>query len=231
MKLLIIDDHPLFLEGIGLVLRQLGGDFETIEVDSAPAGLQKLEEQPDIALVLVDISMPGMSGFDFIEELEQRQITTPVAILSATTNLYDVKKAIEMGALGFIPKASDKEEMRHALETIFSGEVYIPPGIEDQLEALMAADDTDPEAVLRSRARQLGITRRQLQVLQLLAKGYTNRRIAEELNLTERTVKAHVSALFSLLNVGNRTECVLEADRLGLTSAPEQRKEFTLSDE
>ncbi len=231
MKLLIIDDHPLFLEGIGLLLRQIGEYFETIEVDSAPAGLEKLEQESDIGLVLVDIAMPGMSGFEFIEELEQRNATVPVAILSATTNLYDVKKAIEMGAVGFISKTSDKEEMRKALETIFSGEVYIPSGLEDELEALMAADDNDPEAALRARARQMGITRRQHQVLQLLARGYTNRRIAEELNLTERTVKAHVSALFTLLNVRNRTECVLEADRLGLTAAPEQHKEFTLSDE
>jgi len=232
MKILIIDDHPLFLEGIGMVLRQIADDVEAVELDSGNKGMDYLKSNPDTDLVLVDLDMPVMSGFDFLQELEDQGLTVPVAILSATTNLYDVKRAVDMGAVGFISKTSDTGEMKRALETIFEGDVYIPKGLEEQLEALMASESMDPQSVLRAKAKAVGITNRQHQVLQLLAKGYTNKKIGEELNLTERTVKAHVSALFAIMNVANRTECVLEGDRLGLTHMEEeQNKPFTLADE
>jgi DNA-binding NarL/FixJ family response regulator len=232
MKILIIDDHPLFLEGIGMVLRQIADDIEAVELDSGSKGMDYLKSNPDTDLVLVDLDMPVMSGFDFLQELEDQAIVAPVAILSATTNLYDVKRAVEMGAVGFISKTSDTEEMKRALETIFQGDVYIPKGLEEQLDALMSSENMDPQTVLRTKAKAVGITNRQHQVLQLLAKGYTNKKIGEELSLTERTVKAHVSALFAILNVANRTECVLEGDRLGLTHLEEeQNKPFTLTDE
>lgn len=232
MKILIIDDHPLFLEGIGMVLRQIADDIEAIELDSGNKGMDYLKTNPDTDLVLVDLDMPVMSGFDFLQELEDQAMAAPVAILSATTNLYDVKRAVEMGAVGFISKTSDTDEMKRALETIFQGDVYIPRGLEEQLDALTSSENMDPQTVLRTKAKAVGITNRQHQVLQLLAKGYTNKKIGEELSLTERTVKAHVSALFAILNVANRTECVLEGDRLGLTHMDEeQNKPFTLTDE
>lgn len=232
MKILIIDDHPLFLEGIGMVLRQIADDVEAVELDSGNKGMDYLRSNPDTDLVLVDLDMPVMSGFDFLQELEDQGLAVPVAILSATTNLYDVKRAVEMGAVGFISKTSDTGEMKRALETIFEGDVYIPKGLEEQLDALMASESMDPQSVLRAKAKAVGITNRQHQVLQLLSKGYTNKKIGEELNLTERTVKAHVSALFAIMNVANRTECVLEGDRLGLTHMEEeQNKPFTLADE
>jgi DNA-binding NarL/FixJ family response regulator len=232
MKILIIDDHPLFLEGIGMVLRQIADDVEAVELDSGNKGMDYLKSNPDTDLVLVDLDMPVMSGFDFLQVLEDQGLTIPVAILSATTNLYDVKRAVDMGAVGFISKTSDTGEMKRALETIFEGDVYIPKGLEEQLDALMASESMDPQSVLRAKAKAVGITNRQHQVLQLLAKGYTNKKIGEELNLTERTVKAHVSALFAIMNVANRTECVLEGDRLGLTHMEEeQNKPFTLADE
>jgi len=232
MKILIIDDHPLFLEGIALVLRQIADDVEAVELDSGNKGMDYLKSNPDTDLVLVDLDMPVMSGFDFLQELEDQGMAVPVAILSATTNLYDVKRTVEMGAVGFISKTSDTGEMKRALETIFEGDVYIPKGLEEQLDALMVSESMDPQTVLRAKAKAVGITNRQHQVLQLLAKGYTNKKIGEELNLTERTVKAHVSALFAIMNVANRTECVLEGDRLGLTHMEEeQNKPFTLTDE
>jgi len=232
MKILIIDDHPLFLEGIGMVLRQIADDVEAVELDSGNKGMDYLRSNPDTDLVLVDLDMPVMSGFDFLQELEDQGLAVPVAILSATTNLYDVKRTVEMGAVGFISKTSDTGEMKRALETIFEGDVYIPKGLEEQLDALVASESMDPQSVLRAKAKAVGITNRQHQVLQLLSKGYTNKKIGEELNLTERTVKAHVSALFAIMNVANRTECVLEGDRLGLTHMEEeQNKPFTLADE
>lgn len=232
MKILIIDDHPLFLEGISLVMHQINPGLEAVELDSGQKGINHLKAHPDTDLVLADLDMPVMSGFDFMQEVEDLGMSVPVAILSATTNLYDVKRAVEMGAVGFISKTSDTDEMKRALETIFEGDVYIPKGLEEQLDALMAASEMDPQTALRAKAKSLGITNRQHQVLQLLAKGYTNKKIGEELSLTERTVKAHVSALFAILNVANRTECVLEGDRLGLTHADEnQSQTFTLTDE
>jgi DNA-binding NarL/FixJ family response regulator len=231
MKILIVDDHPLFLEGISLLIQQLDESLQVNEVESGEKALEFLKVNPDTGLVLADLDMPVMSGFEFLEALEQKGQLIPVAILSATSNLYDVKKALQMGAVGFISKTSDREEMRHALDTIFRGDVYIPSGIEEQLETLMARDGMDPNEALRLKAKSLGVTRRQLQVLQLLAKGYSNKKIADEIDLTERTVKAHVSALFTILNVSNRTECVLEGERLGLTETEEQHQSFTLADD
>lgn len=231
MKLLIVDDHPLFLEGISLLIKQLDESLEVIEVDSGEKALEFLSTNPDTDLVLADLDMPAMSGFEFLEEIEDQNLPIPVAILSATGNLYDVKKALQMNAVGFISKTSDRDEMRNALNTIFRGDVYIPAGIETQLENLMAQESMDPNEALRLKAKSLGVTRRQLQVLQLLAKGYSNKKIADEIDLTERTVKAHVSALFTILNVSNRTECVLEGERLGLTESEEQHQSFTLSND
>jgi DNA-binding NarL/FixJ family response regulator len=229
MKILIVDDHPLFLEGISMVIRQTNSDLEVVDINNGAEALSYLQSHPETALALVDLDMPEMDGFEFLDQLEQLGLLSPVAILSATTNLYDVKRSLELGALGFISKTSDKEEMRKAIASILAGDIYIPAGLEQQLEALIERESMGEEDALRLKAKELGITRRQLQVLSLLAQGLSNKKIADELHLTERTVKAHVSALFDTLNVSNRTECVLEADRLGLTHPETEKQEtFTL---
>jgi DNA-binding NarL/FixJ family response regulator len=232
MKILIVDDHPLFLEGISMVIRQTISDTEVVEINNGAEALSYLQTHPDTALALIDLDMPKMSGFEFLEKLEELGLLIPAAILSATTNLYDVKRSLELGALGFISKTSDKSEMGNAIDSILAGDIYIPAGLEQQLEALIERESVGEENALLIKAKELGITRRQLQVLQLLAQGYSNKKIADELHLTERTVKAHVSALFDTLNCSNRTECVLEADRLGLTSQSTDKQEtFTLGDD
>ena len=229
MKILIVDDHPLFLEGISMVIQQTNSGLEVVDINNGAEGLSYLQSHPDTALALVDLDMPSMTGFEFLEKTEELGLLIPVAILSATTNLYDVKRSLELGALGFISKTSDKDEMRKAIDRILAGDIYIPAELEPQLEALIERESMGEEDALRLKAKELGITRRQLQVLNLLSQGFSNKKIADELHLTERTVKAHVSALFDTLNVSNRTECVLEADRLGLTNQENEKQEtFTL---
>ena len=232
MKILIVDDHPLFLEGISMVIRQTNSALEVVDINNGPEALSYLQSHPDTTLALVDLDMPVMNGFEFLKKVEELGLLIPVAILSATTNLYDVKNSLDLGALGFISKTSDKNEMASAIERIMTGDIYIPAGLEQQLEALIERESMSEEDALRIKAKELGITRRQLQVLSLLAQGYSNKKIADELHLTERTVKAHVSALFDTLNVSNRTECVLEADKLGLTHPGADKQEtFTLGGE
>jgi len=215
-----------------MVIRQTISNTEVVEINNGAEALSYLQAHPDTALALIDLDMPKMSGFEFLEKLEELGLLIPAAILSATTNLYDVKRSLELGALGFISKTSDKSEMGNAIDSILAGDIYIPAGLEQQLEALIERESIGEENALLIKAKELGITRRQLQVLQLLAQGYSNKKIADELHLTERTVKAHVSALFDTLNCSNRTECVLEADRLGLTNQGTDKQEtFTLGDD
>lgn len=206
MRMLIVDDHQLFIDGIRHVLNRLAPDAVITEANTSLSAIDILESGESFDLVFIDLVIPGMDGLSILKRLHARGIWYPLVILSGDENVRTIKAALELGALGFIPKSFSSEEMLSALRSILEGELFVPQTISQQL------NDLKPR-----RFRQNGnITRRQLQVLELMAEGYTNRQIAATLCLTEHTIKAHVSALFIELNVANRTECVQTAESQGL---------------
>lgn len=206
MRILIVDDHQLFIDGIRHVLTRLDDQVKITEANTAEAAINILESGTVFDLVFVDLVMPGMNGLSIIQRLHEQGIWFPLVIMSGEENIRTIKSALALGALGFIPKSFSSDQMLSALTGILDGKLFVPPAISQQLDTL-----TD-----RRFEHSGNITKRQLQVLELLAQGYTNRQIADSLCLTEHTIKAHVSSLFIELNVSNRTECVQVAESHGL---------------
>jgi len=217
MRILVVDDHQLFLEGLRMVLQSLGPDVEILQARDGAAALQAVEAN-DLELILLDLNMPGVDGLAILQSLAERQLWIPTVILSASDDLVQIHRALELGALGFISKSAHSREMLGALRDVLRGDVYIPPDLRLGLQRLQRTRNGAPAG--NPALQRYGITPRQHEVLRLLARGYSNQQIAETLFLSEHTVKSHVKALFSALHVSNRTECARAAEHAGLLAGP-----------
>lgn len=218
MKILIVDDHFLIREALSGVLRELKGEAAVIiEAPDSCQAMRQIEQNPDLELVLLDLGLPDRDGLDFLSELAERYPTTSVVVHSAHQDRERVMKALDLGALGFIPKSARREVMLSAFTLIFSGGVYIPAEILDRRPpALVPAQTQSASPKPRASAADLGLTDRQMQVLTLMMQGKSNKAICRALDLAEATVKIHVSAILKALKVTNRTEAVIAATALEL---------------
>jgi DNA-binding NarL/FixJ family response regulator len=219
VKILVVDDHPLILEALHHVLRQLDREVEVHDARSAAEGRKLIAAHPDTGLLLLDLTLPDVDGLTLLDELRHSFPAIPVVVLSGSDRREDVLRAIDLGAMGFIPKTSSNQVMLQALRLVLSGGVYLPPAaLVHQEEAEVEAAGSGPETASAGRvtARELGLTGRQAQVLALILQGKPNKVICRELGLAEGTVKIHVAAILRALNVSTRTQAVIEASRLGL---------------
>jgi DNA-binding NarL/FixJ family response regulator len=211
MKLLVIDDHPIVLEGLAALLQQIGADATVLTAHDAKRGLALLEEHPDLDIVLLDLVLPGLSGHLALTEFGRRRPALPIIVLSSSEDPSDVRKALAIGALGYVPKSASQRTLLSAIRLVLEGELYVPPLMVDKPES----DDDDP--VARSHAgAAVRLTERQIEVLSMLSEGQPNKKIATRLNLSEKTVKAHISAIFKALNVVNRTQAAAVGRQAGL---------------
>jgi len=216
MKILIADDHELFRDGLRHVLDQFEGPPEIVEASDFPQAFAAVEREGDIDIVLLDLSMPGMSWADGLSKLRDRlPATSSVIVLSASDDRRHVLQAVNLGAAGFIPKTSSSRVMLSALKLVLSGGVYLPPAL---LEQGPPGGDHDGMPMAGESAIA-SLTPRQREVLALLGQGKSNKEIARVLELAEGTVKLHVTAILKALNVNNRTRAVVAASHLGLTSS------------
>jgi len=209
MKALVIDDHPVFVAALETLLKNMHRDIGIDTATSAEAALRHIEYHPNYQFILLDLTMPGLDGFAFMRALEQRKLPIPVIIVSSSEEPETIHACINAGAVGYIPKSYDLDQMAKAIEHINEGEIYLP-------QAFMQTTVQTDEAVVKQRCEQIGITDKTHQVLLWLAKGKTNKEIADELNISVHTVKAHLAKLFERLQTGNRMDTVMEAVRLGL---------------
>ncbi|ABC24024.1 LuxR C-terminal-related transcriptional regulator [Rhodospirillum rubrum] len=223
MKILIADDHELFRDGLRLVLSSLDPALEVVEACTYDEALRLVSTNGDGAeaftLILVDLVMPGLPWSEGLQALRLAAPETPVVVLSASEDRKLVRDAVRLGASGFIPKTSSSRVMISALKLVLSGGMYLPAALLDdevivepvavQAPAGGAGGPTGPTA---SR-----LTPRQGEVLRLLGQGKSNKEIARVLDLSEGTVKLHVTAILKALGVNNRTGAVIAAQRLGLT--------------
>jgi DNA-binding NarL/FixJ family response regulator len=206
LKVILADDHPLFRNGFSLLFKELIADSEVLEAATLEEAMALAECHSDAALLLLDLSMPGMPGVAGVRRVIEVCPQLPVAVLSACERRDTVLSVIAAGALGFIPKSSSPEVLQLAIRLILSGSVYIPAGL------MMTSEPVDDDLHMCS----LKLSDRQRCVLRLLAAGMSNKEICRELQLSEGTIKVHVAAVFRALNANNRTEAANKARRLGL---------------
>jgi DNA-binding NarL/FixJ family response regulator len=215
MKFLVVDDHTLVRDALSSVLRQLKNDALVSPVSTCGQAMQLLEETADFDLVLLDLALPDRDGFSLLAELRNRHPTLPVVVLSASQERKDVVRALDLGAVGFIPKTTSREIMLSALQLVFSGGVYIPTEILQDTPALHPKKEQMNPDQVQTTPFDVGLTERQLDVLSLMMQGRSNKRISRALDLAEPTVKNHVTAILKALNVTNRTEAVITATKMG----------------
>jgi len=204
MKILIVDDHPLFRAGFHAVLEQGALDAAVLSVASVPEALQILQRDPEVALVLLDVHLKGDDGFGALRIIGEQFPTTACIMISGDEQEGIAARAVTAGASGFIPKSFTADEMVAAIRQVLAGDIFVPANT-----AAQTPGAPDPAA----------LTLRQLEVITMLGRGCSNKEIARALDVAERTVKAHVSAVFEALNVRNRTQAVLVAQRRGFLPA------------
>lgn len=215
MRILLADDHSLFREGLLHVLKELGTAPDVVQAADYPGAIETAERNPDLDLALLDLNMPGMDGLTGVRTFRTKFPLLPVIVLSASESPDDVKHALDSGVLGYIPKSSTAPVMLSAIKLVLAGGVYLP--------SLLLSHDAGELGVTRGpaeahKSNTRGLTERQLQVLALLAEGKPNKLIARTLDITEGTVKIHLAAIFQALGARNRTEAVIVAQDMDLSS-------------
>ena len=210
MKILLADDHDLFRAGLGMVLGELEADTHLLQAASLTDALVCAQAESDLDLALLDLNMPAMNGTAGLQQFRTQFPQVPVVIVSGSDDLADVQAVLNQGASGFIHKSTAPSVMLSALRLVLAGGIYVPP------HAMRQETAPAPTAPIARKGWEARLTARQLEVLQLLALGKPNKVIARELDLSEGTVKIHLSAIFRVLDVNNRTEAVLAAQHLSL---------------
>ena len=205
MKILVVDDHVLIRDALRGVFAELQPGATVLEAPDGAQALRLITDNADLDLVVIDLGLPDRDGFGLLAELRQRDALLPIVVLSALSDRDSVMRALDLGALGFIPKNGRREIMLNALQIVMAGGMYIPP------EALAPKDAVAPVAAPQP-ARlpdDLHLSERQIEVLSLMMRGNSNKAICRALKLAEPTVKYHVTAILKALNVTNRTEAVM----------------------
>jgi len=202
MDILIVDDHPLFRAGFHAVLAQSSFGAGIVSVATLGEALEALQRDPDIALVLLDLHLRDSEGFAALRAIGERFPATACVIISGDEQEGLAERAIAIGASGFIPKSFTADQMLAAIQSVLKGGVFVT------------------SSAPRVKSAESGeLTLRQLEVVSMLGRGCSNKEIARQLKLAERTVKAHVTAVLEALQVKNRTQAVIVAQRKGLLPA------------
>jgi DNA-binding NarL/FixJ family response regulator len=214
MKVLVVDDHALIRDALRGVLAELAADTSVLEASDSRQAMRLVEANPDLHVVLLDLGLPDRDGFAVLADLRRRHAAISVVVLSALSDRDSVLRAIDLGALGFIPKSAPREVMVNALRLVFAGGIYVPP------EALARAEPKETKPPRPASPADLGLTERQQEVLALMMQGKSNKVISRRLEVAEPTVKHHVTAILKALKVANRTEAVIAVGSLGWQLPP-----------
>jgi DNA-binding NarL/FixJ family response regulator len=204
--IIIVDDHPLFRDAMKASLLSFSSELKIAEAASLDEVTAQLMQKPDCDLVLLDLKMPGVQGLAGLAYLRAQYPGIPVAIVSGQEEAATIRRALALGASGFIPKSTPADTMRSAVKAILAGEIWAPN---------VALEATPQDNELDDLSKRLAtLTPQQVRVLMMLRTGLLNKQIAFELDVSEATVKAHVSAILLKLNVDSRTQAVIAANKL-----------------
>jgi DNA-binding NarL/FixJ family response regulator len=203
---LVVDDHPLFRDALTLAIKSTRPNAAIKEASSIEVAKEMMSRGERFDLVLLDLSMPGVSGFEGFLELRSIDPKQPIVIVSALEDSRIVHEAISLGASGFIPKSARKPELAEAIETVLQGNLTLPKSYQPPPRNPNGSSDIG--------TRLSSLTPQQLRVLNMLRQGLLNKQIAHELRVGETTVKAHVSEILRKLDVASRTQAVIEVSRI-----------------
>lgn len=203
MKILLVDDHELFRDGLKLVVQQISDNVDIMECGSCAEAYQIIRENEGFDLILLDVDLPGISGMEGLGEFRALDPCAPIVFLSGSDDGDLIRRALDMGVMGYIPKTLGGEIIIQALQLVLKGGRYIP-------DRVLASPPPRSE---------IALTGRQKEILALLSQGKTNKEIARSLDITNNTVRVHISAIFQTLKVTNRTEAALAALQQGLVPA------------
>jgi len=228
MKILLVDDHPLILSALQSVIQGIRPDVEVVAVDTARDARHRLRTESDFDLVMLDLQLGDADGFDVLVEFRTTYPSLPVVVVSASDRQSDVIRAVDAGAMGYVPKRCSTEDLYVALRTVMAGGIFVPTMAMGYVRP--TPDPSDDQAqdmlgVVKTHAKpepsqtppplaDLGLTPRQTDVLALLLQGKPNKLIARDLNVSVETVKDHVAAVLRALNVSSRTQAVLAVSQM-----------------
>jgi DNA-binding NarL/FixJ family response regulator len=212
--IIIADDHPLFRGALRQSVASIMPQARVMEASGMDELNATLSQERDVDLILLDLTMPGVQGFSGLMSLRAQSPELPVVIVSATEEPTVIRRAMDFGASGFIPKSIDIDSIGGAIQAVLAGDTWTPPDVD-----LSATEDAETADLVR----RLGtLTPQQVRVLTMLSEGLLNKQIAYELGVSEATVKAHVSAILDKLGVDSRTQAVIAASKIGVTQRPSQ---------
>ena len=205
-RLIIADDHPLFRDALRGTVANVVQSATIGEAGSFDELTRQLEAEGDVDLVLLDLSMPGVSGFSGLIYLRSQYPAVPVVIVSASDDAETIRRSMDFGASGFIPKRFGVDTLREAITKVLAGDVWVPADVD-------LTGSSDPDTA-KLRDRLVTLTPQQVRVLMMLSEGLLNKQIAYELKVSEATIKAHVSAILQKLGVDSRTQAVIAINKM-----------------
>lgn len=206
MKVLLVDDHALLRAGLRLLVSTVLRRVEVLEADTLAAALESVKRNPGLSLCLLDLSLSDGRGLDGVRLFRDAAPEVAVVVVSASQDDETIRACLDAGAMSFVPKSMPPDALTKALRRVLAGHVFLPAPF------LSGAPSSTPSALHRP-----GLSPGQLDVLQALSRGLPTKSIARELNISDNTVKEHLTSLYQTLHVRNRTEAVVEAARLGLS--------------
>ncbi len=209
MKVLIADDHALFRDGLSLQLEKINPDFIILQAANFNQALKFVETDNNISLVIMDLDMPDMNWQEALKELKSKAPQARFVVVSAGENSGTIRKSLELGVCGYIPKRSEPVILNKALQLILDGGTYLPPSVL-QPSTDVTVQDRPPCGMTKT------LTNRQNQVLGLVAQGLSNKQIAYQMGVSEATVKLHINALLRSVGATNRTQAVILAQKMGI---------------
>ena len=212
VRILIADDHPLVRGALAQAVSGAAPGADILEAGDLEGVTRVFSEGQDVDLILLDLAMPGVRGFSGLMYLRAEHPEVPVVIVSGNEDRAVMRRCIDFGASGFVPKTTPIEDMREAVRQVLAGGIWTPPDVD-----LSGPADKETADLVR---RMASLTPQQVRVLMMVSAGLLNKQIAYELKVSEATVKAHVSAILTKLGVESRTQAVITAAKVEGLAAP-----------
>lgn len=210
MKVLIADDHALFRDGLSMRLEQIDSKSVIFHAANFAQAIKIVNDEKKLDLIILDLDMPDMSWEEGLKELQGKSNGARFVVISASEDIRNIRKTLECGVSGYIPKRSDPKILNSALQLILDGGNYFPTSL---LETSLSSNNGFEHS---GKQKGKGLTNRQAEVLGFVAKGMSNKQIAYEMGVSEATVKLHINAILRSLGVTNRTQAVITAQKQGL---------------